>query len=479
MKPKKLVSFLMATTMTITLLSTFTITVSAETGTQYGNTGLYYTKYDDHCEITDCDTSVTSAAIPETIENLPVTAIGNKAFSYCGNLEFVTIPKSVTSVGLYAFEDCKKITEITLPESVETVRNYAFKGCTDLKDITILNDNMTNLSYMAFYDSGYYNDEKNWENGVLYIGTYAITAKSSDAGEIAIKDGTKVILEYAFQENVSITSVTFPSSLTKVGEMAFYNCSALKSIKFPTVASMTAELHAFAYCTGLKSIKFPTDGSLTIERRAFRDCTGLEILKIPNNVTLNGENIFWNCSSLKHVEFNGNVIPKNTFQNSINLTSLVIGDKVESIDEYAFYNCAVKELTLPKSIKSIGYSAFDKNSIKKINYAGNREEWNNVVIKTGNNFGSTEKKYNCIPKSFTFTGHSDIDDCTVILALYKNSGAELADYLTFVYHGEEINFLLPTDDYITAKVMVWKDLETIEPIEPVTEVKNVNMEQGN
>ena len=66
-----------------------------------------------------------------------VTSIGNHAFEECFALEEVTIPQSVTSIGLIAFGGCCKFTTLSLGENIETIGGGAFWHCSNLSEITI------------------------------------------------------------------------------------------------------------------------------------------------------------------------------------------------------------------------------------------------------------------------------------------------------------------------------------------------------
>ena len=65
-----------------------------------------------------------------------VTSIGDHAFQECFALKNVTIPQSVTSIGLVAFGSCK-LTTLSLGENVETIGGGAFFRCSSLSNITI------------------------------------------------------------------------------------------------------------------------------------------------------------------------------------------------------------------------------------------------------------------------------------------------------------------------------------------------------
>ena len=71
-----------------------------------------------------------------------------------------------------------------------------FLDSTSLNNI-IIPSSVTSISKYAFEYTGYYNDENNWDNGVLYIGNCLI--KANDVyGDYTIKDGTKIIADSAF-----------------------------------------------------------------------------------------------------------------------------------------------------------------------------------------------------------------------------------------------------------------------------------------
>jgi Flp pilus assembly protein protease CpaA len=87
--------------------------------------------------------------IPATINGLPVTSIGNRAFGSCTNLTSITIPNSVTSIGM-AFNGCLSLTNVTIGTGVTSIGNEAFAFCTNLASITIP-DSVTSIGSEAFY----------------------------------------------------------------------------------------------------------------------------------------------------------------------------------------------------------------------------------------------------------------------------------------------------------------------------------------
>ena len=85
--------------------------------------------------ISAIDTNFTGdLSIPQALGDLPVVAIGEKAFYGCSWIAGVEIPPTVTSIGSLAFAECRRLSPgITIPESVESLGSSVFSGCHILK----------------------------------------------------------------------------------------------------------------------------------------------------------------------------------------------------------------------------------------------------------------------------------------------------------------------------------------------------------
>ncbi len=290
----------------------------------------------------NCCSNLTAITIPES-----VTLIDEGAFQSCKALTSVKIPNSVRAIETNAFYQCESLENISMGDGIvrigydvfdETkffedsskwedkvlyIDNYlvaarhvsgaytikdgtkliaqgAFESMEALTDVTIP-DSVMWIGTRAFHDTGIYEDISNWENNVLYIDNCLIagsrTYKSNYSyqtvcvtGDYSIKDGTRVIADYAFTHCENLKSVTIPESVKTIGRNAFWNCDHLKSVKIP--GSVTSiETDTFSSCGGLQSVTFGK-GVSVIDHRAFNECGSL------SQVNYNGSQSDWNKISI-------------------------------------------------------------------------------------------------------------------------------------------------------------------------------------
>ena len=84
---------------------------------------------------------------------------------------------------------------------------------------------------------------------------------NSNVKKVVIEDGVTSIGNSAFNECISLTSITIPDSVTSIGTYAFYDCSSLTSITIPDSVTSIVE-SAFEDCTNLKTISLSCKSSL-------------------------------------------------------------------------------------------------------------------------------------------------------------------------------------------------------------------------
>ena len=135
--------------------------------------------------------------------------------------------------------------------------------------------------------------------------------------KIEIGSSVTVIGDYAFYYCYSLASITIPNGVTVIETFAFYDCYSLASITIPN--SVTNIIgYAFYYCYTLASITIPNSVT-SIENNAFGYCYTLASITIPNGVTSIGDYAFYNCYGVAFYDFSNHTsVPTLSNANAFN-----------------------------------------------------------------------------------------------------------------------------------------------------------------
>ena len=156
----------------------------------------------------------------------------------------------------------------------ESYFGYYFKECNSLETVTV--ESISEIGYNAFKSVG-----------------------AALKGDIVINEGvTKIYGEGVFSGCSSITSVSFPSTLTEIGAGAFKNCTSLKTAKLPTGVTLIGDW-AFENCSSLEDEVVIEEG-VTVGRWAFGGKCGIKKLTVKDNAIIKME-AFQECYNLSNV----------------------------------------------------------------------------------------------------------------------------------------------------------------------------------
>lgn len=162
---------------------------------------------------------------------------------------------------------------------------------------------------------------------------------------------------YAKYRN-SITTVIIQPGVTTIGKSAFASCRKITSVSIPSTVTKIGAF-AFDYCD-FKSITLPA--SLEhIGSQAFRynNFTSVDL----QNVVTCDTFAFDNCTSLKEVTLSPRLtaIPAGMFHNCYSITEITIPASVKSIDYDAFWSCSsLQVIHFKGNALSIHNRAFDR-----------------------------------------------------------------------------------------------------------------------
>ena len=261
-----------------------------------------------------CD-SLKSVVIAEGL-----TYISAYAFATCHALKNVTIPNSVTAIREYAFAWCDAIKIISIPASVSSIGDCAFWDCTDLERLTCLANTPPTMATINVFDDVTYSytdlyvpkgrksayQAANWwknfdriielfydfsKNGIFYIITGSNTVEVTTGGPGCYSGSVTI------PSSVTYNGKTY--QVTGISDGAFLLCPQLTSVTIPTSVTRIG-VSAFEESTGLTSITIPNSVT-TISERAFRKCKGLASATIGSGVTSIGDDAFWGCDVLRNV----------------------------------------------------------------------------------------------------------------------------------------------------------------------------------
>ncbi len=381
----------------------FAVKAEAEDATETFTEGYYTYTVDENgnATITGVDNSIGGdVIIPETLGGYTVRNIGRFALMGLG-IESVTISDTIEVISNYAFSDCYNLRDIFWGENskLKYIYPYAFKGCSSIEKITfpseITNiyegafvscDKLSNISFAgdsiiaidikAFEDTAFYSNEKNWDNGILYVDEYLVSAENySGDGKVVVREGTKAILESAFCYK-EITSAVLPSSLKRIESDAFRTCISLSEIIIPDSVE-TIGGYAFYGCLNLSSIKIGS-GVKNIYNQAFDETNYYinidnwenGVLYIDNCLIKADENL---VSAEYIIKEKTQVITYGAFMRIGTLKNVIFPKSLTSIGDFAFAWCSnLENVQLPSSLTSIGEAAFHNcNSFTSIEVPSN------------------------------------------------------------------------------------------------------------
>ena len=266
MRPKRLISLLVAVCMMITMLPLSAVTAfaadtpsSTEQEISVGDYKYAYTVNADGSTATITEfrgpvdpknTGPYDIDIPEKLGIYTVTGLGEDSFStddfdsplydiHHKKIHSVTIPHSVTSIGEAAFAQCRGVQSLTIDDAATSIGDWAFNECLKLTTLS-LGEKITTIGDYAFDDCRILNNVT-IPQSVTSIGKQAF-GRCYGMDSFTIKDAATSIGEYAFWDCQKLETLSLGENITTIGDDAFRSCYKLETITLP------AGLASFGNC---------------------------------------------------------------------------------------------------------------------------------------------------------------------------------------------------------------------------------------
>lgn len=206
--------------------------------------------------------------IPDTIDGLPVTALGHRAF-YEKTVTTVVVPDSVTEIGDLCFSGDNYLVSLTLPDELAELPYGALESCFRLMDFNLPKE-LKKISGSALQYNYYLTHltlpssltEIEQQNFIGLYGLQSLTLAEDNAafkldetnGLLMTADGTRLL--HCFSDIVPAEEIILPEGLKTVDPFAFHYDYDVKRIVLPEGVETIGAM-AFAMCPNLTEIVIP------------------------------------------------------------------------------------------------------------------------------------------------------------------------------------------------------------------------------
>ena len=221
---------------------------------------------------------------------------------------------------------------------------------------------------------------------------------------------------------------------TKCGPETYYNFDEVSGTLTITGSGSTwsreeAPMPWDDWKEAIKSIVIE-EGITEINNGCLNELPNLESVTLPESLESIGDYAFWNCTSLTEVEVPQNVsqMGGGAFAGCSALTSIVLPESLTTISEETFENCvSLSDIAIPDQVGMIGYAAFSGCS-----------SLTSVKLNTGLRIIDAKAFKDCvnlakiyIPKKVTTIGGDAFYNCSEDLSIDTPSGSYASDFARY------------------------------------------------
>lgn len=353
------------------------------------------------------DNAFARSGLKQLKLNAKMQFIGNGAFRET-KLQSLKLPSKVTFIGNRVFANCSKLKTIYIPASVKGVNPGAFHNCVSLRAIHVASGNKNYTSTEGvLYDKG--------RKKLIQYPLHKMNAS------FRTPSGLQKIRKGAFAENPYLKHVTI--SAKNIGSRAFADMLALKTVTIQNGAE-SIDASAFDGDQSLTQITLP-DSITKIGSAAFRD-TAVRRIHIPSRLSYLGGSAFDGCKHI--VSFDGGRGSHYSVSNGV-----LYNGKMTTLIKYPMKKKG-STFVVPNTVRTVRSEAFDRtNNLTKIEFGTGLRELNYYAIYRAKNlksvvfqskslsYGSSYAIYDCDklavivgPDTYTFRSIAENANATLI-----------------------------------------------------------------
>lgn len=229
--------------------------------------------------------------VPNDIDGIPVTYVRGLT----ADLTSIKLPSSLIKIKYDAFNSMDTLKSLVIDGGAPNLNELgerSFSGCSNIEELDLSNSKLTSIPEGAF----------------------------------------------AYCKNLK--TIKLPSTITSIGDEAFYNCQSLTNIEgldkcnLKSIGSAT-----FSNCKALENLDFSQSTFTNVPSKAFNGCSALAKITLPNTLTTIGGYAFYACYGIPQLDLSNTALT--------------------TLENYALYQMReTTKLSLPDSISSIGTHAF-------------------------------------------------------------------------------------------------------------------------
>ena len=447
-----------------------------------------FTLFDDHAELNECSGYGKILEIPSTAGGKPVTVIGKRCIHGENETEKVIIPdnvdticeyafygkdtikevvfgKNTKTIGMEAFMGCKSLEKVDYPISLEKIGRAAFMDC-NLKNVTIpigIKEigpaPFANNSSLVKINIDKENQVYTSKDGVLFTkdGKHLVQYPCAKGNTYIVPQGTEIIGYGSFSESF-IKEISFPNTLKRIENNAFFRCSDLMSLTLPDSLEYVGSYAFGDYIADQRETDAETDTSTQKDNSV---C--IETIQLGKNVNYIGKDAFTALANKEFVvneenacfaSINGFI--SNKAKDTILYVPMGVGniiqipDGITTLTDNIFSNLdAYSEFIIPDSVFRISKTAFPfEENMSEETFSIETVCYSKIHCTMGSAAEEYAQKYklsydhNINPEDMTYVLKSfENEEVAMLYRMYNNH----AVLMSYVQAGENKSVKLPSE----------------------------------